>query len=595
MATQDGRVRLRVWPGVAAVAVQWLALFALPLWNPDATVYGLMGAAVCAVAVLVWWTVFSRAPRWERWTAPPFALGVAAVLPRFLDKSITTGMMGLMFLIYAIPSICLALAVWAVVAGRLGTGARRFGLFAAIAAACGAWAIVRTDGVTGAGVSQLTWRWSPTSEERLAARFPAPPPAPGMPSPAVEFPRDEPAPEVRKAKAPGVQAEWPGFRGPRRDGAVRGLRIGTDWASSPPAEVWRRPVGPAWSSFAVAGGLLYTQEQRGESELVTCYRVASGEPVWMHADAVRFWESNAGAGPRATPAFAGGRVYAFGATGLLNALDAATGRLIWRRNAAAEAGQEVPGWGFAGSPLIVDDVVIVAVAGRLAGYDAATGEPRWMSEDGGGGYGSPHVATIDGVRQVILLTGGGAMSVTPADGAALWKHEWKGFASLQPAVVDGGLLIPLGGSMGGEATRRLGVHRAATGWDIRESWTSRGLKPYFNDFVVHRGNAYGFDGSILSCIDLTDGKRRWKGGRYGSGQMLLLADQDLLLVISEEGELALVAAKPDEYQELSKTPAIEGKTWNHPAVAGDLVVVRNAEEMAAFRLAPAVSTAKRGE
>jgi outer membrane protein assembly factor BamB len=335
----------------------------------------------------------------------------------------------------------------------------------------------------------------------------------------------------------------------------------------------------------VHGDLLYTQEQRGDDEIVACYRMATGEPVWRHLDATRFWESNGGAGPRATPTLAGGRAYAMGATGILNALDAATGAVVWSRNVASDTDTKIPTWGFAASPLVIDDLVVVAAAGRLAAYDVATGRRRWLGPPHGGSYSSPHRLTIDGTDQIVLLSDAGATGVAPADGTVLWEHAWPGAAITQPArVADGGVLISIVGPTGGIGVRRIGVARGPAGWTAEERWTSAGLKPYFNDLVVHKGHAYGFDGSILACVDLEDGKRTWKGGRYGNGQLVLLADQDLLLVLSEDGELALVGATPDQFRELARFPAIEGKTWNHPVVVGDVLLVRNGEEMAAFRL-----------
>jgi outer membrane protein assembly factor BamB len=380
-------------------------------------------------------------------------------------------------------------------------------------------------------------------------------------------------------------AEWPGFRGPNRDSVIHGVQIKTDWSASPPVEIWRRPIGPGWSSFAVHGDLLYTQEQRGDDEVVSCYRVSTGEPVWRHRDAVRFYESNGGAGPRATPTLSHGRVYTLGATALLNALDAGTGKVVWSHNAATDTGRKTPEWGFTSSPLVVDDIVIVAVSGTLVAYDAATGKPRWVGPQHGGSYSSPQLATIDGVAQILLLSAPGAVSVSPADGKLLWEHTWEGGAIVQPALTaDGGILINAMSAMGGIATRRLAVARGTGGWTVEERWTSNGLKPYYSDFVVHKGHAYGFDGSILACIDLETGKRKWKGGRYGTGQLVLLADQDVLLVTSEDGELALVKATPDQFTELARIPALNSKTWNHPVLIGDRLLVRNGEEMVAFRL-----------
>ncbi len=313
---------------------------------------------------------------------------------------------------------------------------------------------------------------------------------------------------------------------------------------------------------------------------------APGAPIWRHSDPVRFYESNGGAGPRATPSLSDGRLYTLGATGVVNALDARTGAVIWSRNAASDTGAKLPGWGFTGSPIVVDDRIIVAASGRLVAYDRATGEPRWSIQTKGGSYSSPQLAAIDGVRQIVMLSGFGTTSVSPADGKVLWEHQWDGGTPIvQPAVLaDGNMVVTTADPMGALGVRRIAVKSGEGGWKVEERWTSKGLKPYFNDYVINDGHAFGFDGRILSCISLEDGERKWKGGRYGQGQLLLLADQDLLLVLSEEGEIALVNATPDGYKELSKVPALNAKTWNHPVVVGDVLLVRNGEEMVAFRL-----------
>ncbi len=556
---------LRLWPGVVIVVLLCLVRYVVPIFVPEAMIYGMLGGLAGGPAVVVWWAFFSRAPRSERWGAVILMIVAMLATSRILHESIATGAMGMLFPLYAIPVLSIAFVLWAVAGRRLADGPRRASMAATILLACGAWALVRTGGFSGDFENDFAWRWSETPEQRLLAQAGAEPMA--LPAPAAEEPRPE----------------WPGFRGPGRDGIVRGVRIETDWSASPPAELWRRPIGPGWSSFAVAGGLLYTQEQRGENEVVACYNAATGEPVWRHRDAARFWESNAGAGPRGTPTLHDGRVVTFGATGILNVLAAADGSRVWSRDVAEDTGAEVPYWGFSSSPLVAGDIVVAAAGGQLAAYDLATGEPRWHGPEGGDGYSSPHLVTLDGVEQILLLSAAGAASVAPADGGLLWEHPWPGYPIVQPALTaDGDMLISVSESSG---TRRLAAAHGPGGWSVSERWTSIGLKPYFNDLVVHKGHAFGFDGSILACIDVADGERRWKGGRYGNGQLVLLADQDVLLVLSEKGELALVEATPERFAELARLPAIEGKTWNHPVLAGDLLLVRNAEEMAAFRLA----------
>ncbi len=591
MDTMTLRKPLRLWPGVTAAIALVVIRFLLPAVVPEAMLISMFGGLICAVAILIWWLFFSRAPWLDRIGALVVMVASVAVGFRIVDESIRGGMMGNMLPVYSIFVLTPMLVLWAVVTRGRSDAVRRAWMVVMLFGATASFALLRTNGIIG-GVSDLAWRWAPTAEERLLAKgeeklIALPPPAAPPTTPPSSVPSAPSVASVPSVASPPILPlipEWPGFRGVGRDSVVRGLQISSDWASAPPAEVWRRPIGPGWSSFAVMADRFYTQEQRGEYEMVTCYQLATGKPVWMHKDAARFYESNAGAGPRGTPTLSGGRVYTFGATGIVNVLDAATGARVWSRNAATDTSATIPMWGLSSSPLVVDDVVVIAVAGRLVGYDRATGTPKWTGEANGGGYSSPHLYTLDGVPQVLLLSGTGATSVSPADGKVLWKYAWEGGSIVQPALVDGDLLINSISMMGGEGLRRLTVKRAGDGWAVEERWTSRGLKPYFNDFVVHKGHAYGFDGNILASIDLADGTRKWKGGRYGEGQLLLLADQDLLLVLAEEGDVALVNATPDQFKEVARFAAIEGKTWNHPVIVGNLLLVRNGEEMAAFRL-----------
>jgi outer membrane protein assembly factor BamB len=621
------RKPLRLWPGVVIATLVLLLRFVVPLVMPDELFVAVLSGPVGGLAVVLWWLLFSRARWFERLGAVALMLVALFATKRIVDVSIATGAMGFLFPFLAIPTLGVAFVVWAVATHRLSDGVRRGTMVATIFLACGFWALVRTGGFTAATFkNDLHWRWTKTPEERLVAtsgnQLGTLPPTPAVPPPApagVTTPQkredarpasksgNEPAalspvrapaeaPEKRLAAKtnaappprsvpPEPVAEWPGFRGPNRDDIIPGVRIKTDWIASPPVALWHRPVGPGWSSFAVHGDRFYTQEQRGSDEVVACYKVTTGEPIWAHRDNARFWESNGGPGPRGTPTLSNGRVYTFGATGILNVLNETDGSVVWSRNAASDTGMRIPQWGFASSPLVINDLVVVATAGQLVAYDLATGARRWTSPARGVSYSSPHLATIDGVPQVLLLSEPGLISVGLTDGKLLWEHAWAGYPIVQPALTaDGDILISVSE---GSGTRRLGVAHGSTGWTVQERWTSLGLKPYFNDFVVNKGHAYGFDGSILACIDLKDGKRVWKGGRFGNGQLLLLADQDLLLLTSEEGELALVRAIPDQFTEVARFPALEGKTWNHPVLVGDVLLVRNGELMAAFRLSRA--------
>ncbi|HEY8224146.1 MAG TPA: PQQ-binding-like beta-propeller repeat protein [Pyrinomonadaceae bacterium] len=569
------RKPFRLWPGVVAAGLLVLLRYIVPAIAPDVMLgplplafVAVMGGMAMSLVILGWWLFFSRAPWLERLAAILLMIAGLFLTYRLVDKSISGGAMGFLLFVLAVPILTVALVVWAVGSRRLSRGAQRLSMAAVLLLTCGAFTLIRTGGFTGDFDNDFHWRWTKTPEQRLLAQG-----------------ADEPVANSATAAtvASNSMADWPGFRGVERDGIVTGVRIETDWSKSHPVEMWRRPIGPGWSSFAVAGNLVFTQEQRGDDEEVACYDLNTGKPIWRHPDAARFWESNAGAGPRGTPTLNKGRLYTLGATGIVNALDAGNGQVIWTRNAATDTKTKTPGWGFSGSPLVVDDLVIVAAAGNLIAYNVTNGEPRWSTLDGGGGYSSPQLVKINGVAQVLLLNSKGAISVAPADGRKLWQFPLSSSARItQPAMTaDGDVLVNEGE---GNALRRIAVANNSGAWSVQERWQSDGLNPYFNDFVVLGENAFGFSGSSIVCIDLKNGELKWKGGNFGHGQLLLLRDQSLLVVLTEQGEIALVKAAPDQFAELARIPAIKGKTWNHPVLVHDMLLVRNGEEMAAFRL-----------
>lgn len=561
----DRKNSLRLWPGIVIVVLQWLIRFGIPVIEPDGLMIAVSGGLFGGLAVFIWWIFFSRAPRFERWSAILLILITMVATFQILHVSIATANVGMMFGIFSIPVLSLAFVLWAVLTRNLNQSTRRITMVFTILFSIGFWALLRSEGMDGEIHHKLVWRWSKTAEERLLAKN-----------------KEITGLIITDTSVISKVAEWPGFRGPNRDAVVNGLKIKTDWSKNPPVEMWRKPIGPGCSSFAVHGNLLFTQEQRGEYEMVTCYNLNTGDPVWDHKDSTRFWDSHAGAGPRSTPTLSKGHVYTLGATGILNALNELDGSVIWSRNAASDTKVEIPGWGYTGSPLVTDSLVIVSVSGKLAVYHSFTGEPVWYGPDGGESYSSPHLISIDGVQQILFTSKTCASGFALADGKILWSIPWTGAPIIQPMQFTNSLVFLNEGNLKG--LRQIEIKNASGSWTTHEKWISDKVKMNFNDFVIHKGYVFGFDGPYLSCIDSKTGESKWKGGRY-SGQVLLLADQDLLLILSEKGDLFLVMAKPDKFTELAKFPVFKAKTWNHPVLAGNILIVRNSEEMAAFKLA----------
>lgn len=397
----------------------------------------------------------------------------------------------------------------------------------------------------------------------------------------------------REVEVDAGEESWPEYLGSLRDGVSEG-----GWEAGLPELVWKREIGLGWSGFVVERGLAVTQEQRGDEELVTAYSMATGEPVWAHADVARFSEHFGGDGPRATPTLAGGRAYAQGATGLINCLDLGTGERIWMADLFEHCEGKNQEWGKSNSPLVFGDSVIVTGASggpSLLCFGASDGQLKWtagkeiksgdtvVSEGVSPSYSSPMLVTLSGVEQIVVVNEQSVSGHGMDDGAMLWSFDWpKKFPKVaQPQRVgDDGLLLTA--SYGADSFL-IRIALDGGSWSVQEEWQSNRMKTKFSSAVVYEGFAYGLDEGRFSCIDLADGKRQWRDGKYGYGQNLLVGGN--VLVQAEKGQVVLVEARPDELVETWTLEALEGITWNVPCVAGDYLLVRNGAEAACFRKA----------
>ena len=383
-------------------------------------------------------------------------------------------------------------------------------------------------------------------------------------------------------------ALWTDFRGPGRAGFYPGNDIRTDWPSDGLPELWRQPIGGGYSSFVVGDGLAFTIEQRRNREVVAAYAVQSGREMWTDSWDAEFVESMGGDGPRATPTLDDNRLYALGAKGDLRCLQAKTGKLIWSRNILTDNQAGNIQWGMAASPLIVDDKVIVCPGGTsgksVVAYNKMTGEPVWKALNDEASYTSPMLVTLGGVRQALVVSARRILGLAPENGSLLWEHPWSNSSGIncsQPLVIgDNRVFISAGYGKGAAVIE---LTREGNGFTARTVWENGAMKNKFNPSVYHEGYVYGLDEGILCCVDVSSGERKWKGGRYGFGQVLLASGH--LIITSDTGEVVLVKATPEKHVELAKFKAVEGRTWNYPAIAGGRLLVRNATEMVCYNLA----------
>lgn len=435
----------------------------------------------------------------------------------------------------------------------------------------------RIAGFDGNMVARFSPRWMPVADRRLG-----------------EVVSESPRTGIDLAST--TSADFPEFLGPGRQCWIEDPGLAADWTAQPPKLLWKRDIGAGWSAFAAVNGYAVTLEQRGPDEWVTCYEIATGTPVWGRANEARHENRMGGVGPRSTPTIAAGRVYTLGATGIVQCLDGGTGELVWEKDllklfgvTQVESEQEVM-WGRSASPLVVDDLVVVPAGGKagsaksLVAFRAADGEIAWEAGTDQISYASPALATLGGRRQIVIVNEKTVSGHDPATGQQLWSEKWDGDSSAaasssQAVALPGDLLLLSKGYGGGAKLLEFGSADAAP----TERWRSnRVLQTKFTNVTVIGGHVYGLSDGILECVELETGERKWKRGRYNHGQILGVGQR--ILVLAEDGKVALVEANPEKFVELTSFQAIDGLTWNNPCLYGKLLLVRNGQEAACYEL-----------
>ena len=556
-------VPVRLWPAwvIAAAMVVVLVVTVTPSIANRPRFFVMMGGPLVGALMFSLWVLFASRLRWsEKWKLAlagllwPLVAGALSVP----ESALRTSMW-----VHGIP-----LAIFTVTAGLSYCSYHPFRTRVAIVLLGLGWlsfGLVRNEGFDGEYYPEFVWRWSAKHEDTLA---------------------DLSATKVDNAEAPAetrdtvVSADWPQFRGLAGDGSAAGEFHIADWKTTPPKERWRIPVGPGWSSFAYHQGRLFTQEQRNAKEFLTCYSAMDGSMIWSHADKNRFDEVVSGAGPRSTPSVADGRVFAMGANGLLTCVQESDGAVVWQRNVVKEFAAPVPMWGFSGSPLIVDGLVVIFVGGSndngWMAFSAQTGEKVWGFASQQMNYTTARLMTLNDQRCVVFCDRQGVHGVDVASGRPLWTHkptDWEGTPMVDVQQLGpSSLLVALGDGVGAS---RVDLKREEDTWSFQDAWTSRQLRPAFNDSLIVGDVIYGFNQAVFSCIDAKTGKRLWQGGRYGFGQAILLKDAGCIVVAAENGDAVLLNANAQRLEELGRIPVLDDKTWNHPIAVGNSVFLRN--------------------
>jgi outer membrane protein assembly factor BamB len=391
----------------------------------------------------------------------------------------------------------------------------------------------------------------------------------------------------KAAATRAADAPWPQLWGPRGDASASGTRLAG--AAAPTLrEVWRRPIGSAFSEFTIADGRGYTGLADGGTDYTVAIDLGNGKELWRTPLGPTYkGHDGSRDGPVSTPTWHQDRVYMISASGVFQALDAATGTLLWQHDLAKDLAAPAPFYGFGTSPLAAGDRIVVHAGGEkngLIAFDAKTGTRAWsVSHSTTSGYSTPVLATIHGVPQIVVLANDKVYAASPADGALLWSAALPttmGDSAKSPLVLPDGRVL----AAQWNETTAFEVSKDGASWTATMGSRTPLLKNSYGATLHHDGYLYGFNGQMLICLDARTFEAKWRQRLYGG--FVALVDGHIVALSESSGLVHVATASPAGYQEKLKVPALNAGAMNSTglSVAADRLYVRNVEELVAFEI-----------
>jgi outer membrane protein assembly factor BamB len=378
-----------------------------------------------------------------------------------------------------------------------------------------------------------------------------------------------------------LAADWPQWRGPNRDGISAETGLLASWPSGGPKVVWKtNGLGVGYSSFAIVKGKMYTQGQRGNQEFVQALDVKTGKKLWETVTSRNF-ENDRGSGPRGTPTFDNGKLYAMTGEGTVVCLDADAGKIIWQIDSVKKFGGSVPHWGYSESPLIDGDRVIVMPGGRgasLVSLDKNTGALQWKTGDDHAGYSSAILADVNGTKEVIVLSGQSAFGVQEGTGELLWRYGKvaNNVANIATPIYHDGEVFLSSAYDTGCALLKLNPK------GMQEVYFNRDMMNHYSSSVLVDGVLYGYSNALLSAMDFQTGKQLWRNRSVGKGSVTYAEKH--LYALGEDGAVGLIEASSAGYKEVSRFEYQKGSlpSWSPLVISDGRMYLRDQDNLTSY-------------